>query len=69
MEMIQKNGKFIIIGSFALRIKDVQTVIVDRNMTVKITMRGSDQVYLTPCDNEETASAYVQKILYLLNED
>ena len=69
MEMIQKNGKFIIIGAFVLRIKDVQAVVVDNNMTIKITMRGSDRTYLTPCNNEEMVTAYVQKILYLLNED
>lgn len=69
MEMIQKNGKFIIIGAFVLRIKDVQAVVVDNNMTIKIMMRGSDRVYQTPCDNEEMATANVQKILYLLNED
>lgn len=69
MEMIQKNGKFIIIGAFVLRIKDVQAVVVDENMTIKIMMRGSDRMYTTPCNNEEMVTAYVQKILYLLNED
>ena len=69
MEMIQKNAKFIIIGAFVLRIKDVQAVVVDENMTIKIMMRGSDRVYMTPCNNEEMVTAYVRKILYLLNED
>lgn len=72
VNMIEKNGKFIIIGSFVLRIKDVQTIISaneDGKLFIKIIMRGSNQLYYTPCTDEEQRRAYLDKILYLLNDD
>ena len=70
--MIEKNGKFIIIGSFVLRIKDVQAIISaneDGKLFIKIIMRGGNQQYCTPYTDEEQRRACLDKILYLLNDD
>ena len=71
INMIEKNGKFIVIGEFVLRIKDVQAVFFVEekgNPYIKIVMRGSNYVYNSPCSKEE-AKPCIDKILYLLNDD